>query len=88
MSTNWLYDKLAWHMPYHMEHHAWPSVPFHKLRDAHELLVNSSGDAGGVAILDRGEIYPEFHSGVGKSGYISFNYRFLRRLFQKKREKK
>mmetsp|Transcript_52199 Transcript_52199/g.77878 ORF Transcript_52199/g.77878 Transcript_52199/m.77878 type:complete len:443 (-) Transcript_52199:210-1538(-) len=88
MSTNWLYDKLAWHMPYHMEHHAWPSVPFHKLRDAHELLVNSSGDAGGVAILDRGEIYPEFHGGVGKSGYISFNYRFLRRLFQKKREKK
>ncbi len=28
---------LAWNMPYHAEHHAWPQVPFHKLPDVHAL---------------------------------------------------
>lgn len=37
-STWWLYKKLAWYMPYHVEHHAWPNVPFHKLQAAHELV--------------------------------------------------
>ena len=37
-STWWLYRKLAWYMPYHVEHHAWPNVPFHKLQQAHELV--------------------------------------------------
>lgn len=27
---------LAWNMPYHAEHHAYPAVPFHKLPDLHE----------------------------------------------------
>eukprot|EP01050_Picozoa_sp_SAG11_P020569 SAG11_NODE_3491_length_2415_cov_2.138601_1_plen_198_part_00 len=30
-TTWWLYAKLAWNMPYHSEHHAWPNVPFHVL---------------------------------------------------------
>lgn len=29
--TNRIVYWLAWNMPYHAEHHAWPSVPFHKL---------------------------------------------------------
>jgi len=29
--TAWLYSQLAWNMPYHSEHHAWPNVPFHQL---------------------------------------------------------
>ena len=29
--TNWLVRKLAWNMPYHAEHHAYPGVPFHQL---------------------------------------------------------
>ncbi|MBF9033654.1 fatty acid desaturase [Rhodobacterales bacterium HKCCE2091] len=27
---------LAWNMPYHAEHHAWPTVPFHRLPDLHD----------------------------------------------------
>ncbi|MEM7376508.1 MAG: fatty acid desaturase, partial [Pseudomonadota bacterium] len=29
--TNALVRRLAWNMPYHAEHHAFPSVPFHRL---------------------------------------------------------
>ena len=36
--TNWLMRKLAWNMPYHVEHHTYPSVPFHKLPELHELI--------------------------------------------------
>lgn len=33
--TNRLIRALAWNMPYHCEHHAFPNVPFHKLPDLH-----------------------------------------------------
>jgi len=36
--TNAAVRKLAWNMPYHSEHHAYPMVPFHKLADLHELV--------------------------------------------------
>ncbi len=41
---------LAWNMPYHVEHHVYPSVPFHRLPDLHqmmkdELRVTSEGYA-------------------------------------------
>ncbi len=29
---------LMWEMPYHAEHHLFPSIPFHRLVDAHELI--------------------------------------------------
>jgi fatty acid desaturase len=29
---------LAWNMPYHAEHHAYPALPFHALPAAHDLL--------------------------------------------------
>jgi hypothetical protein len=29
---------LMWDMPYHAEHHLFPSIPFHRLADAHALL--------------------------------------------------
>jgi fatty acid desaturase len=29
---------LMWDMPYHAEHHLFPSIPFHRLADAHVLL--------------------------------------------------
>lgn len=29
---------LAWNMPYHAEHHAYPAVPFHRLPDAHARM--------------------------------------------------
>jgi fatty acid desaturase len=33
-----LVRRLAWNMPYHAEHHAYPALPFHALPTAHELL--------------------------------------------------
>jgi len=43
METNWLIRQMAWQMPYHLEHHAWPYVPFHKLAAANTLVVQSGG---------------------------------------------
>jgi fatty acid desaturase len=41
---------IAWNMPFHVEHHVYPAVPFHKLPDLHglmrrELKVTSDGYA-------------------------------------------
>ncbi len=36
--TNGLMRFLAWNMPYHAEHHAWPSIPFHALPQANTLV--------------------------------------------------
>ena len=38
--TNRIVRYLAWNMPYHIEHHAYPNVPFHKLPDLHELAAD------------------------------------------------
>ena len=37
-ATNWLVRKLAWNMPYHAEHHSYPSVPFHRLPEFHAIV--------------------------------------------------
>jgi fatty acid desaturase len=29
---------LAWNMPFHVEHHVWPTVPFHRLPEVHGLM--------------------------------------------------
>ncbi len=38
-TTNAIVRWLAWNMPYHAEHHAYPMVPFHKLPDLHRLAA-------------------------------------------------
>lgn len=38
VATNGLVRALAWNMPYHVEHHAYPSVPFFRLPELHHLL--------------------------------------------------
>ncbi|RUV49309.1 fatty acid desaturase, partial [Mesorhizobium sp. M7A.F.Ca.MR.228.00.0.0] len=30
--------RLAWNMPFHAEHHAYPGVPFHQLPRFHALI--------------------------------------------------
>jgi len=37
--TNRLTRFLAWNMPFHAEHHAFPAVPFHKLPAAHDVMA-------------------------------------------------
>lgn len=34
---------LMWDMPYHAEHHLFPSIPFHRLAEAHELIRSKLG---------------------------------------------
>jgi fatty acid desaturase len=34
---------LMWNMPYHAEHHLFPSIPFHRLADAHGLVREKLG---------------------------------------------
>jgi fatty acid desaturase len=36
--TNALVRALAWNMPYHAEHHAYPAVPFHRLADVNRAI--------------------------------------------------
>jgi len=36
--TNALVRFLAWNMPFHAEHHAWPSIPFHALPQTNALV--------------------------------------------------
>jgi fatty acid desaturase len=38
--TNGLVRFLAWNMPFHAEHHAWPSIPFHLLPQANAMIRN------------------------------------------------
>jgi len=73
--TNWFYRKMAWSMPYHMEHHAWPSVPFHQLEKAHKLLV----EAAPPDFFQRGEhvLEPRQHY-----GYLQFHKSFIKTLLR------
>eukprot|EP00666_Eupelagonemidae_sp_cell4sb_P015905 gene15905-16082_t len=41
-ATWWAYRALAWNMPFHVEHHAWPSVPFHQLPALHRAVVEGA----------------------------------------------
>lgn len=36
--TNWLVRRLAWNMPFHIEHHSLPAVPFHRLPELHKIM--------------------------------------------------
>ena len=42
--TTWLVRKLAWNMPYHIEHHSYPGVPFHHLPEFHTLIESHLKD--------------------------------------------
>jgi len=39
--TNRFVRFIAWNMPYHTEHHAYPTVPFHKLPELHKVMQNN-----------------------------------------------
>nr|WP_319386975.1 fatty acid desaturase family protein [uncultured Roseibium sp.] len=51
--TNRFVRRLAWNMPYHAEHHSYPTVPFHKLPDLHRLTKAHLGATS--------ESYRSFH---------------------------
>jgi fatty acid desaturase len=41
--TNAAVRTLMWNMPYHAEHHLFPSIPFHRLADAHAAIGQRLG---------------------------------------------
>ena len=50
--TLWPLRFLMWNMPYHAEHHLYPSIPFHALPNAHSILKQQfeTVDAGYVDV--------------------------------------
>ena len=54
--TNSLVRLLAWNMPFHAEHHAFPAVPFHKLPAFHRITAEH------LRVTQRG--YARFHGGL------------------------
>lgn len=52
--TSILVRTLAWNMPYHAEHHAYPGVPFHRLPEFHLLIEDHLQE------VEQG--YARFHS--------------------------
>ena len=41
--TNWAMRLLMWNMPFHTEHHLYPSIPFHRLGAAHLAVQDRLG---------------------------------------------
>ena len=56
--TNTMVRLLMWNMPYHAEHHLYPSIPFHRLADAHGMLRDRLG------CIQRG--YARWHWGLAR----------------------
>lgn len=67
------YCKLAWNMPYHIEHHSWPNVPFHKLPEVHER-VRKAYEAQGF------EKNPSGCDPTGEAGYGQLHVTIFQRM--------
>lgn len=53
--TNRIVRFLAWNMPYHVEHHVYPAVPFHRLPELHAAMRDElKVTADGYAAFSRG----------------------------------
>ena len=75
-STNTYYieSKLAWYMNYHMEHHAYPDIPFYLLPKLHDMIKQR---------LVNKDFYAQ--SGCkpnGLNGYISINWKIIRHCME------
>lgn len=66
--TWWFYCRLAWNMPYHAEHHAWPNVPFHRLPQVYEEIAKFRPKSG----CDPG----------GENGYFWLHKKLVSRLIE------
>jgi fatty acid desaturase len=65
---------LMWNMPYHAEHHLYPSIPFHRLPQAHQELkqklrhVEPGYIASNCAVVRSLGVQPVSHEQVGSPG--------------------
>mmetsp|Transcript_35605 Transcript_35605/g.83240 ORF Transcript_35605/g.83240 Transcript_35605/m.83240 type:complete len:357 (-) Transcript_35605:93-1163(-) len=74
-ATWWVYRTLAWQMPYHVEHHAFPTVPFHKLQDVHELVKAKYAEEGVTEA-------PSGCDPTGKDGYLNLHIQTFRKMWR------
>ena len=80
-STNAFVKQLAWNMPYHLEHHAWPAIPFWKLRQTHQLFVDAVSSTHNGK---EGEHSAALSQNLNhKDGYARFNWDYLVSLLHK-----
>jgi fatty acid desaturase len=91
--TNAVYRKLAWNMPYHAQHHAWPAVPFYKLPEVHRLWTTRNDDGKGTTtsssnqeLLDRGERL--VNEKYLHRGYVAFHVGLLKGLWTKTKKER
>jgi fatty acid desaturase len=63
--SNALVRRLAWNMPYHAEHHAYPALPFHALPAAHALLEDK------IAVRSPGYLAVQRQIVAGLRGWAS-----------------
>jgi fatty acid desaturase len=68
-ATYTFYSKLAWNMPFHSEHHAWPSVPFHRLPTVNQLISDKVNTQDAVGC-----------NPTGKGGYFGVHIGFVRQI--------
>jgi fatty acid desaturase len=61
--TNGLVRWIAWNMPYHAEHHAYPAVPFHKLPAFHKMTKKYLGTTAKGYTRFQGRLLATFGSG-------------------------
>jgi fatty acid desaturase len=54
---------LAWNMPFHAEHHAWPSIPFHALPAANALIRSKLRKTSPGYVAALGEIWRTMRAG-------------------------
>jgi len=62
----WFYTQLAWNMPYHAEHHAWPNIPFHELPKVHAKIAPVRPKSGCT---------PD-----GDAGYLGLHWRLIQKM--------
>lgn len=65
--TNALMRWFAWNMPYHVEHHAYPSVPFHALPALNRLIDDRIQHKGQGYLRVVGEVWGFMRSRMGQA---------------------
>jgi len=67
-ATWFFYRRLAWNMPFHIEHHAWPAASFDQLPAVHERIKGQQPESRCII--------------KGDGGYLAIHREFLRRVIR------
>jgi fatty acid desaturase len=60
----WPVRFLMWNLPYHAEHHLYPSIPFHRLPATHRWLRRHLGVVADGYVAVQRELYADLPRGV------------------------